>query len=39
MKVQQLFAYCDADGSGEITAEELEGGWEFMIQARESKTT
>lgn len=29
---EQLFAFCDADGSGTVNAQELEDGWAFLCQ-------
>lgn len=29
-QIEQLFAYCDVDGSGTITQTELEEAWDFM---------
>jgi hypothetical protein len=28
--VEQLFAYCDADGNGVVTGDELEEGWSYV---------
>eukprot|EP00929_Paragymnodinium_shiwhaense_P053242 TRINITY_DN26654_c0_g2_i1.p1 TRINITY_DN26654_c0_g2~~TRINITY_DN26654_c0_g2_i1.p1 ORF type:complete len:1617 (+),score=442.53 TRINITY_DN26654_c0_g2_i1:183-5033(+) len=30
-QIEQLFAYCDADGSGSVSAADLEEGWSFVV--------